>query len=83
MNIAPGHDGLTLLYVTLADRERLRAARATRLTDAEIVAGLLRFVTALVNVDDYVRFVDDVRAAPDRAWTGAADPPGPPRRLAS
>lgn len=83
MDIPPGHDGLTLLYVALADRERLRAARVTGLTDAEIVAGLLRFVTPLVDVDDYVRFIDDVRAAPDRAWMGAADPPGPPRRLAS
>lgn len=83
MHLLPGHDRLTLQYLELADRDRLNAARASGLTDIEIVRGLLRFVEPLVHVDDYVRFVDDVRAAPDWAWMGAADPPGPPRRLAS
>lgn len=79
----PGHDDLTLLYVALADGDRLQAARAKGLTDTEIVGGLLQFVTPVADVDDYVRFIDDVRAAPDAAWVGATDPPGPPRLLAS
>lgn len=86
MRIPSGHDGLTLQYVMLADLERLQAAQATGLTDTEIVRGLLLFVMPLVDLDDYVRFIDDVRAAPDTAWIGAADPPGStgaPRRLAS
>jgi hypothetical protein len=68
MKYTPAISPMVNDYVRLADEARWNDLLAVGWTGDELVTNLLRYIDGPVDVDDYERFIEGVRALPSSAW---------------